>query len=549
MSASDITIDYRNVPAMVNSVNMIKLSLLSKNELPRFLKDLTKIQIPFDRDNIMIGTWLGSFDESCQWKSACDTFVIAKDSAVFYSFFKHQTGDTAVSQTYANCSIHENESVIADDSLTLICSSSGLLPSRVLVPVFLPRDGELRFRLSATENRAAATFDFKDTSRNVDIKCGKEERVPCRYRAGHYFVDVRKIILLKTKITTAESASSIYYNLTVSYRPSDIQGFEPDDSIQSARPIPFDTVLFSTIGFVNDEYKYDRLDYYTFSIDAPCGAIVNFSGYAGKNAVMVLDSTKRTIKTNDFTGRGTVITPLLSKGKYYVAVKSYNPNIADYGSYSIRVRLVKYPRTNSKADAVIASGNQTMYGNMVVSDSAKWYSVILSTKTKVSLALETEGTLKTKVQFFNQDGTTLIDTANSDNTKQYRLESDTLLPGVYYLKVTKISGSGSYQFFLIGADPAVAVLNKVRQLQINPISVNYQGDRIFWTFIPEQNVRGTISIIDARGRLVKILKRDLFSKQAVYRGMINEKDFATGVYYLCVQSKIALKPVKIMITR
>lgn len=86
-------IDYRRVPPAYNTVALIKLSFLSRDEVNRLMADLGAPAVKLAEENAMLG-FAATLDGSNQWAMNPQKMVVARHPAGYARVFMKQNGET-----------------------------------------------------------------------------------------------------------------------------------------------------------------------------------------------------------------------------------------------------------------------------------------------------------------------------------------------------------------------------------------------------------------------------------------------------------------------
>lgn len=556
----DTLMDYLLVPAAVNTINMIKLSFLPKQEIQRLLTDLEMSGITFDRDNIMLGRWLGSLDESCQWMSMCDTMVLARDMTAFSKVFRSQTGDTLFpEEMFANCTIHEAEPAGTEGDIFDTRVFSGILRSERKhdYELDLPYDTKISMSITATENRAYAQLGFLPSEVTYsDVRCNEPRNLEYRFQKGQYNFDVHKVLLAKTAVSLA-APKPISYTAVVTLTPCAIQDNAIDDSADIAFPLVFDSLLFRNIGFYRGDGTNDIYDYYSFTTRENDIVFVDFSGIdIGENVQFeVFDSTGiRGFYNRALSGsaRTSFVMSVLPEGRYIFRIRSVNPSSKGFGAYTIRLRRRNLDTANneSKESALQVSENLPVAGLMSETDSVHWFTAEIREGNPVSVEMSKAEGLLLKLEIFN-DKDSLLDTAIC-NGNSCRAITDTLEAGTCFIKVSRTDGSGEYSLVLEGVEVAPVQIREplTRKKQVTTgLRLITGRSGCFWSYLPERAGVARIGLFDLKGRKVDVLFYGPMQAGKTYRGEISSTKMTSGVYFVVLENSASREVCRVVIRK
>ncbi len=545
----DTLMDYLQVPAAINTVNMIKLSFLPKPEIQRLLTELNMSGITFDRDNIMLGRWFGSLDESCQWTSMCDTMILARDQTAFSKIFRRQTGDTLFpEEMFANCTIHEAEPAGTEDGFFDIRTFSDVLKSETKhdYVLDLPYDSKISMSINATEKRAFAHLGFLPSEvMYSDVVCDEPRNLEYRFQRGQYNFDVHKVLLRGVAAAQA-SPKPISYTAIVTLTPCPIQDNAIDDSSEIAFPMAFDSLYFRNIGFYRGDGTNDIYDYYCFTTRKNDIVFVDFSGIdIGENVQFEMFDTTG---INGFYNRAlsgsariSFVMSALPEGKYTFRIRSVNPGSKGFGSYTIRLRRRNLETENnkSKTSALQLSNILPVAGFMNETDSVHWFSVETKDGIPVTAELSKAEALSLKLEIFN-DKDSLIDTATC-NENSCRAATDTLETGTYFVKINRKGGSGEYLLVLEGVEstPVEVKRHPSRKEQEKTGFRLVNGSSVYlWSYSPERAGVTRIGLFDLKGRKVGDLFYGHMQAGEIYKGEISSFKMTSGIYFIVLESKL-----------
>lgn len=550
LEEGDTLMDYLQVPAAINTINMIKLSFLPKQEIQRLLTVLNVSGITSDRDNIMLGRWFGSLDESCQWSSMCDTMILARDTTVFSKIFRRQTGDRLFPQEmFANCIIHEDEPAGSEDGIFDTRIFSGVLRGEDKHDYILnlPYDSKISMSIRATRNLAHAQLGFLPSEHvYADVDCYDEPlNLEYRFQKGQYNFDIIRIKVLGIA-TQQASPQPISYTAVVTLTPCPIQDNAPtDDSAEIALPMTFDSLYFRNIGFCRGDGTFDTYDYYSFTTRKNDVVFVDFSGIdIGENVRFEMyDSTgKKSLYNRELSGSAmaSFVLSALPEGKYIFRIRSVNPRIKGFGTYTIRLRRRNLETENNKSKAAALQVSNILPVDVFMNetDSAHWFKAETKGGFPIAVEMSKAEALHLKLEIYN-DKDSLLDTATC-NENSCRAITDSLGAGTYFVKIGRKGGSGEYHLVLQGIES--------KPMEVKPQLTRKEQEKggfrlvnvrtgYHWSYLPGREGVTRIGLYDLKGRKVKDVFYGYMQAGKVYKGEIYSLKMTSGIYFMVLESK------------
>ena len=530
------TIRYQQVPAMRNTVTMIKLSFMSRDAVNSLLRDLGDTNDTLTEENIMLGSWFGSLNESRQWASSCRSkrMVLARTDSIFYKIFKHQPGDNDEFCTSGAPSADSNV-VVFNTPMAGRNDMSQIPPvTRRLLKLTMPFDGSLRVDCRGTDATSQPFITLFEDDSATSLGTGHQD-LSVTYSSMHLEIPALRKGRYLLEVHFYNPAS---YTLTVAPTRHIGNDIEPNDTARQAIRIENDSTYTGWIGDIGG-YRTDPGDWYKITLTA--AALYNVSMVSDTTmkpkVVLFNQDTVSELATgySDLAGYTTLATPMLTAGTYFLWVTGYG-----LGGYSLTPSLVVACATDMEPNNTVGqsirlpldSTLRAMLGQVGggFTDDNDWYAVTVAAGT-LSLRFESNPDLSVGLFLVGTDSSSEL-AAMTDPTPQKVIARSNLSAGTYFVKIQRYAGQGCYRLTATQQSGS-AIKAKPLQIPATKPSLRVAAHRISYAFTASRNGPASIMVFNMMGRLQKVFSIGFIDRGRFYSGSMGISGMPKGVY--CVQ--------------
>jgi hypothetical protein len=530
------TINYQKVSAMRNSVTMMKLSLMSRDAVNRLLRDLGDKNDTLTEENIMLGSWFGSLNESRQWASSCRSkrMVLARTDSIFYKIFKRQPGDNDEFCT-SGAPLTDSNVVVFNTPMAGKNDMSQSPPvTRRLLRLTMPFDGSLRVDCRGTDAVSQPYITLFEEDSVTSLGTGDEDptvtysnmrlEIPA-LRKGRYIVEVHFY-------------NPASYTLTVSPTRHIGNDIEPNDTARQAIRIGSDTTYTGWIGDIGG-YRTDPGDWYKITLSQAAQYNVSMvSDTTMKPKVVLYDQdtvTELATGYSDVAGYTALATPQLTAGTYFLWVTGYG-----FGSYLLTPSVVVACGTDIEPNNTVGQSMKLKVDSTLtarlgqvgggVTDNNDWYAVSISAGA-LSIRFESNPDLSVGLFLLGPDSSTEL-AAMTEPTQQKVITRSNLGAGTYFVNVQRYAGQGCYH--LTATQSAVTAL-KAKPLQLSAVKPSFRvgSQRISYVFTASRSGPASLMIYDMMGRLKTVFPFGSINCGQFYSGSVGISGLPKGIY--CVR--------------
>jgi hypothetical protein len=540
------TIKYQDVSAMRNTVTMIKLSLMSKGAVNQLLQDLGSESL-LAEDNVMLGSWFGSLDESKQWASSCrkQRMVFAKTDSIFYKIFKHQPGDNDEYCTSGTAAVDSFKVLFNTPMAGGNDMKQDPPVNRHLYKLTMPYDGSLHVACNDTDHleQPFLTLTEQDSVTilangrvNPSSPMGMLLDIP-NLRKGSYILEL--FFYNPTSYTLIVSPGRHLGNDT-----------EPNDSARFAMPLAGDSTIAGWVGDAGG-YRSDLGDWYAITV-------ANAVQY---NLSMICDTTmtpKLVLYDQDsvnelaegyagVAGYTALKTPLLSKGAYYLWVTGYG-----FGSYSLTSSTVVGCSADPEPNNAVSQSTELIGDSVITAklgqvgggstDDNDWYAITINSGS-LRIKLESSPDLYASLTLYGKDSSSVLE-SNYETTSEKVFTMSGLSSGTYFVNVHLYVGQGCYQ--LTAQSVGTGTARNTIVLSDTKPSVTVGAQAISYSFAAQENGNASVMVYNMRGQVKAGYAIGSVQCGQKYSGSLATSRFPKGMYCLRLtngESVIAAKRV------
>jgi hypothetical protein len=524
-TAADSTVDYMKVPALFNTLNMIRITLLDSSETMRLLKVIgadTSVKIPFG--SLMRGEWFWSLDESRQWAASQEKSLVMplwNDTCAFFKIFKHQTGENDIFPSpFADSSMSDTS---ASGAITLLPNDFQVGSLNTFVykytsyhSIYLPYDGQLDVYVTpiqASLHPVEIALEFSDgwyistdsERKRIAHTCAKN------LRKGNYLVEVDGDVGNWCDVwDPTDTSCNLWggygkYAIWCYFKKADVEDVEPDDDFDRAIEIPLDSTVARTLGYCglkNKEIVWDIIDYMKFKLPQDGNCQIIFSAKSTLNAEVNVYDSLGDLKAKGNDQFQSMLLSNLKKGTYYIDISKED---SSYGAYSVTVKTLSLfsfdsDTNNTSGSGDTIEGNKVIYGNLDSNDTVDWYQVKKDSGGQIEVILKLNDTLNATVTIVDESGNTVSSSDSCIKNVCHSLFTASKA-GVFQIKVERKNGGGTYELVAEGVHTNLGVYKrKDASIQHKMIVLKWNGKILNISINACKSGIGEMQLFDSRGR-------------------------------------------------